>query len=741
MPESGDRPAAIVTIGRNDSIKQAAAKMLAHKVGCLIVNDESGKYIGLVTERDIAHFIADSAEHRDSARVDQIMTGQIISCAPRTPASEVRKIMATHRIRHLPIIENGVVLGILSARDIMDQQLIEDREAAQEVAMLSNCLKSIDLGEAVEIAAVEVPKLFGAGNCILCLYQNGQEAGAPELLSTNRCPCLGGHMDGTEAVLQQSEENGYCTDTISPECESCGGRGPRVVIPLDVVGLKEAGIAKERRLSGYLCMCDLNPAIASNRELISYKARLTREILTAHLTNATRYQQARLSSLTDALTGVGSRKLLEDKLQAECARAERYKRPFSVAIIDFDHFKMINDVLGHATGDEAIRRLAACMKAEKRVPDVLARYGGDEFVILMPETKATDAKVLLERIRIKAQGIRLPQDTSVSISCGVAECDLEHNDPRDVMRRADLALYDAKNSGRNCVRIWDATMAQLLNANDIEIDRIKTLQRRVAGLSEKAEKMFMESIWGLVQALEAKDAYAKKHTESVMHYAVGIAQTMGLGPKHVDLIRRAAMIHDIGKIGIPDAILYKPDELTPHERAMVEQHPMIAVRILEKMSFLEREVMIVRHHHEKWNGQGYPDGLAKTAIPLGARVIGAADMFDALTATRAYHAARSVSEALRILTDSAGYELDPDVVAAAVTWFENIARQCSKSLSTIILEDLLQWPRRPEAIRACTELQTDPAATQPIPPLHRPVMVALGCSEAEPDSGSADPLH
>lgn len=728
MLESDDRPVAIVTIGRDDNIKQAAAKMLAHNVGCLIVNDDNGKFIGLVTERDIAHFIADSAEHRDSGHIGEIMTHQVISCAPGTPTSQVREIMARHRIRHLPIVDNGVVVGILSARDIMGRQLVEDRAAAEEVAMLSNCLKSIDLTEAVEIAAAEVPKLFGASNCILCLYRHGQEAGPPELLASKRCPCLGGQMDEAEITLQKATEGGYCTDEISAECESSGGKAPRVVIPLEVVGLKEAGIGSERRLSGYLCMCALDPAIASNRELISYKAKLTREILTAHLTNATRYQQARLSSLTDALTGVGSRKLLEDKLQSECARAERYKRPFSVAIIDFDHFKMINDVLGHATGDEAIRRLAACMKAEKRVPDVLARYGGDEFVILMPETKATDARVLLERIRVKVQAIRLPQDTSLSISCGVAESDIGQNDPRDVMRRADLALYDAKNAGRNCVRLWDANMAQLLSTSDLEIDRIKTLQRRVAGLSEKAEKMFMESIWGLVQALEAKDPYAKTHTENVMHYAVGIGQTMGLGPKHLDLIRRAAMIHDIGRIGIPDAILCKPDELTAHERAMVEQHPMIAVRILEKMSFLEREVMLVRHHHEKWNGQGYPDGLAKTAIPLGARVIGAADMFDALTAPRAYHAMRSVAEALRILTDSAGYELDPDVVDATVTWFGNIARQCDKSLEQLLLGDLLQWPQEPDAAKACARSQGEAGAAR------RAAMVSVGCGDAESDS-------
>jgi len=269
------------------------------------------------------------------------------------------------------------------------------------------------------------------------------------------------------------------------------------------------------------------------------------------------------------------------------------------------------------------------------------------------------------------------------------------------MRRADLALYEAKNAGRNCVRLWNEGMARLLDTNDIKIDKIKRLQRRIIGLSEKAEKMFMESIWGLVQALEAKDPYAKRHTEDVIHYTTEIARarTMEIGPKHVDLIRRAAMIHDIGRIGIPDVILDKPDTLTAHERKIVEQHPVIAVRILEKMSFLERElekmsflereIAIVRHHHEKWNGQGYPDGLAHNAIPLGARIIAVADTFDALTASRSYHNSRSVTEALTILKDSAGYELDPDVVEAMATWTEDLARRLGRTLDTLTVDDLL----------------------------------------------------
>jgi diguanylate cyclase (GGDEF)-like protein len=690
MSESEGSQGKIVSVLHRDSIKQAAAQMFSHNVGCLIVNDDQGKFIGLVTERDIARHVAVSSDSGAGAQVAQIMTDHVVSCAPGITAGEARKIMAEHRIRHLPIISHGAVVGILSARDIMGQQLLEDRAAAEEVAMLSKCLKSIDLAEAVEIVATESPKLFDAGNCVLCLFPQGDRSRDPELVSSNRCPCVAGHMKSPQGVENVSSDDGYYDAEIPPECRNPGGQPPRLVLPLDIVGLPEVASGKAKRLSGYLCMCGLATSNAFNRELTLYKAKLTREIVIAHLTNATRYQQARLTSLTDPLTGVGSRRLHEDKLQEECDRARRYKRPFSVAIIDVDHFKMINDVLGHAVGDEAIRKLADGVRREKRAPDILSRYGGDEFVLLLPETRAADASILLERVRGKVQQICLDQGMSLSVSCGIAESFPETDDaPGDVMRRADLALYEAKNSGRNCVKMWDQGMARLMSNGELEIERIKRLQRRVMGLSEKAEKVFMESIWSLVQALEAKDTYARKHSENVVAYSVGIARTMELGPKYVDLIHRAAMIHDVGKIGIPDAILLKPDHLTPHERLIVEQHPMIAVRILEKMSFLENEIAIVRHHHEKWNGQGYPDGLARTAIPLGARIVAVADTFDALTSNRSYHASRTVAEALHLLKDACGYDFDLTVVVAMAAWVEEVAKRLSTTADRLVANDLL----------------------------------------------------
>ena len=177
-----------------------------------------------------------------------------------------------------------------------------------------------------------------------------------------------------------------------------------------------------------------------------------------------------------------------------------------------------------------------------------------------------------------------------------------------------------------------------------------------------------------------------------MYYAVGIAKAMNITSEQINVIRRAAMIHDIGKIGIPDAILTKPAKLTPRERRIIEQHPLIAVRILEKMTFLEQEIAIVRHHHEKWNGQGYPDGISNSAIPLGARIMAIADTFDALTSNRTYHKARSITKAIEILVDSSGYDYAPKVVKGMVALVENTRSQLGQTQLTP--RDLLESQRQ-----------------------------------------------
>jgi diguanylate cyclase (GGDEF)-like protein/putative nucleotidyltransferase with HDIG domain len=707
-----ERPAEIITISHNATIKAAALKMFTNKVACLIVNNDNGDFIGLVTERDIVNRVVAASMDIEKTTINEIMTTQVISCSPNTPNSKVREIMTSNQIRHLPIVYNKVVVGIISTRDLMARQLLEDRAAAEEVAMLSTCLKSIDLNEVADIVTREVPKLFQAEKCVLFIHRDSTTAKAslqgarkPPLLSYNNCCCPKETLVQIKDTPQFFDGAEFHYDSVPRVCEKLGSKSPRLVIPLNISAHRfspdsspppatSGGKTARAKQNGegsrgcYLCMCCLAASAATNRELTSYKAKLAREILNSHLTNAKLYQEVRLTSLTDALTGVGSRKLLEDKLQAECARTKRYKRKFSVAIIDLDNFKTINDILGHATGDDTLRKLAQCMKSQKRTSDVLARYGGDEFIILMPETKAQDAIRLLERIRDKVQEIKVVENLSMTISCGIAQSLSDAADSsRELIRRADLALYEAKSAGRNCIKVWDKTMSKALNDNDIETEKIKKLQRRIAGLSVQAEKVFIQSIWGLVQALEAKDFYTKKHSENVMHYAVGIAAAMKIAPKQLETIRRAAMIHDIGKIGIPDTILSKHGKLTPRERTIVEQHPLVAVRILEKMTFLEQEIAIVRHHHEKWNGQGYPDGLSYTSIPIGARIMAVADTFDALTSNRPYHNARSLDKAIEILIDSSGYDYEPRAVKGMVAWVRKVRSQ--PGVAQLTPEDLL----------------------------------------------------
>lgn len=690
MEDIVERPENIVTITCETTIKSAVDMMSSNQIGCLIVNDRSGKFAGIVTERDIVTRAVGSSMDLEKATITEIMTPHVVSCSVGTPASRAREIMAANHIRHLPVIDNGMVVGILSARDLMGQQLLEDRAAAEEVAMLANCLKSIELNEAADTVTEEVPQLFHATRCLLCLWNMqsdscGINENPPVVTSNTACLCNKEHLMCPAESSESIMENEFYCDHIPDDCQNAGVQKPRMVIPLTISGFKEDS---KEQLSGYLCMCGLTNSSIANRELTCYKAKLTREILTSHLTNANLYHQARITSQTDALTGIGSRRLLEDELEAECARSKRYKRPFSVAILDLDNFKTINDVLGHGTGDEALRKLAECMTSQKRIPDILTRYGGDEFVMLMPETEANDALKFMERIRSKVQQIQVQENILMTISCGIAQNMPDFSDSSsNIIRRADLALYEAKSAGRNCVMLWNERMSKVLKAGDIEFEKIKKLKRRVAGLSEQAEKMFMQSIWSLVKALEAKDPYAKKHSESVMHYAVGIAKMMKMPHRDLDVIRRAAMIHDIGKIGVPDSILSKPSDLTPHERKIIEQHPLIGVRILDKMSFLKHEVAIVRSHHEKWNGEGYPDGLSNTKIPIGARIMAVADTFDALISDRAYHHSRPIEEAVGIIIDSSGYDFDPEAVEALVVWIRNVQKQ-HKSVDQLTPEDL-----------------------------------------------------
>ena len=671
------KPRRVVSVPARSSILDAARMMRRHRIGCLVVTDESGKLAGIISERDLVNWLAGRPESPADAAVKDIMTANVACCPPGTSMSRAAEMMTAREIRHLPVVEAGTPMQVISMRDVMAEQSARDqamRAAAEQVAMLSACLKCLDFDETLDMVAGEVPQLFRAQRGVLWFPTGpGGQATGP-LICRNNCGCPQRQLRQLGSQLEAAGESGIIRRQGPAACAKRGCPPPATMLRLHVAGFGPAASAKPQGLCGYLCMCGLSPAGAFWNELVSYKGSLVQEILNANLTTAALFQEMRRRSMTDALTGVGTRRLCTERLEAECLRANRYRRGFCVALVDVDHFKSINSELGHGAGDRFLAEVGRCMMCQKRSSDVLARYGGDEFVLLMPETDLAEAVAALDRIRLSVANIRTSDNITLTVSCGVADRPGRmQQSPAELLNRADAALYEAKRSGRNRTCPWKEDHNGFGNGGHLDQSKLAELQQRITEMSARSKEMFVQSIWGLVRALEARDPYTKDHSENVMRFAVGIAQALGLGSEEVAVIRRAAMIHDIGKIGVPDSILRKPAALTKAQRRIMERHPLIAVRILDQMRFLEREMPAVRHHHERWDGQGYPDGLKGPAIPFMARVLAVADALDAITSDRVYRKARSLDQARAIVTAAAGSQFDPYVVDGMLKWIDSVS--------------------------------------------------------------------
>jgi diguanylate cyclase (GGDEF)-like protein/PAS domain S-box-containing protein/putative nucleotidyltransferase with HDIG domain len=387
-----------------------------------------------------------------------------------------------------------------------------------------------------------------------------------------------------------------------------------------------------------------------------------------------RQANSRLEELatTDELTGLWNRRRFAQMLKTEIDRARRRDAPLALVMFDIDQFKSVNDTYGHSFGDLVLREVAKTLQVSARSTDIVARYAGDEFMFLMPDTTIEAAVSAAERIRRRLDARRLSDGrraVRVTISAGIGALEPGGPEAADgLVRQADGALYAAKHAGRDCVRTWAQIGRDPPAGPAVDAQAVEQLRRRVAALSRRSRELFVRGIRGLVHAQETRDPYSKFHSENVAHYAACIARAMGMDAQHVATICRAALVHDIGKIGVPDGILWKPGSLTSDERHLMQQHVTAGVRILDQMRFLEREIPIVRHHHERFDGHGYPDSVSGEAIPLGARILAVADTLDALTADRPYRTARPVHEALQTIVEEAGRQFDPTVVDALLEW-------------------------------------------------------------------------
>ena len=350
-------------------------------------------------------------------------------------------------------------------------------------------------------------------------------------------------------------------------------------------------------------------------------------------------------ALTDPLTGLGNHRHFHERLQRDLDLAQAEGTPLSVCLIDVDNFKQINDRYGHPVGDRVLAQVASRLRQGGEA----FRLGGDEFALLLPGRSERSALEIAQTVLDRVVGMEWERAGTVTLSAGIA-CYPEHGvDRNELVRVADSALYWSKEQGKSQVRAYRPDIVEFGELRRLAQER----DRRARFLAAE----------GLARAVDARDAYTGEHSAEVGELAARIATRMGLEVAEVELLRLAGSLHDVGKLAIPEEILRKPGPLNEAERIVLERHPQIGFRMLDSLG-IEPVATWVLHHHERWDGAGYPNNLGREHIPLGARILFVADAYDAMTTERVYRGRLSHEQALRELERCAGTQFDPAVVSA-----------------------------------------------------------------------------
>ena len=324
--------------------------------------------------------------------------------------------------------------------------------------------------------------------------------------------------------------------------------------------------------------------------------------------------------------------------------------------IIIDDFKLVNDAHGHTVGDRLPQEVAQVLQGSLRTTDIVGRYGGDEFLAILPETDQAAAKLAAGRLLSAVRGIRfvVPREDirantnggaiPVRLSVGISTYPYDSATRLELISLADTAMYSSKQAGGNAATSAHATDSGFLADQNSTFSVLE----------------------GLANAVDAKDHYTRIHLEQVAHHALRLAESLGLTAEQKRILRVASLLHDVGKIGIPDRILRKPGALNQEEREIISQHPLLGEMIIREVPHLSDMIDAVRHHHERYDGKGYPRGLQGEKIPFLSRLIAVADAYSAMTLDRPYRSALSREEVIAELRRCAGTQLDPDLVSAFI---------------------------------------------------------------------------
>jgi diguanylate cyclase (GGDEF)-like protein len=362
------------------------------------------------------------------------------------------------------------------------------------------------------------------------------------------------------------------------------------------------------------------------------------------MTDSLRQSQERLIAMIDIdpLTELDNHRRFKERLAEEAARTTEAKQSLALLLIDIDDFQAYNEENGHAAGDLKLKAISSAIKASKPEFSSASRYAGEKFAILIPNGSVRDAVAVYERIR---RGVR-----EVTLSAGCADLSAAKGHTEELIVACELALARAKQLGKDCI----AEFGAVPGAEDAQPLQL------YASLQEGT----YATVKALAAAVDAKDPYTHGHSDRVAQYAAELAEYVGSSPSMVKLVHRCGTLHDVGKIGVSDAVLQKPGKLDAEEFALMQSHAVLGEWIVGKVPQLRELLPGVRHHHERYDGAGYPDALAGKEIPLIARFLAIADTYDAMTSDRPYRKGMEAEIALEEIERRAGTQFDPDLAPA-----------------------------------------------------------------------------
>ncbi|HEV2387562.1 MAG TPA: diguanylate cyclase [Candidatus Acidoferrales bacterium] len=410
------------------------------------------------------------------------------------------------------------------------------------------------------------------------------------------------------------------------------------------------------------------------------------DLISGALHNARTLQKAQEQAITDGLTGVKTHRYLMEALSTEWRRATRMGRPFALLLMDLDRFKFVNDHYGHLEGDVVLRRVGRLLEEHCRRSDVVARYGGDEFVVLMVETAVEQARQLANKLRGLLASDPLLRQRGITASFGIAAFPVHGSTPEELLERADASMYLSKRRGGNAVSSAQRFVlepAEVPRPGSGELPRFELkhdfvtgpeafdmvlnwLEELATALSNQGRSLMpgelpaalLDGLLAVVRVVDEKKLSTHGHSRRVSECVVLAAETLALDPGEIEEIRLAALLHDIGKIGVPENLLRKSGALQPGERDAVRQHSVMGWKLLSVLPGMSRVQQMVRHHHENFDGTGYPDRLAGQRIPQGARLVAIAEVYDALV-SGILELPRTADQALAELQRVSGKQLDP----------------------------------------------------------------------------------